>query len=149
MTISPRYLSYEDRLEKKIETNINKTETCSARGVSSTTETSPAAPGSEDSGDDNMESIIEEDGGDNFEMKKYTRKSKTVLVELPRDILNNPEVVGMLDRTGTSSRNAIGVVSTILKTGKIEGKGADLSQFNLSRSSLERKRANNRSILMD
>ena len=55
----------------------------------------------------------------------------------------------MLDRTGTSSRNAIGVVSTILKTGKIEGKEADLSQFTLSRSSLERKRANNRSILMD
>ena len=125
--MGPRDLSYEDRLEKKIEKNINNTGTSSARGVSSTTETSPAALGSEDSGDCTMESIIEEDGGDNFEMKNYKRKSKTVMVELPRDILNNPKVVGMLDRTGTSSRNAIGVVSTILKTGKIEGKEADLS----------------------
>ena len=39
--------------------------------------------------------------------KKFKKKTETVLVELPRDILNSPDVVSMQDRTGTSSRKAV------------------------------------------
>ena len=80
---------------------------------------------------------------------KFKKKTETVLVELPRDILNSPGVVSMLDRTGTSSRKAVGVVSSILKTGKIEGQQVDLSEFSLSRTGLENKRAHNRTALME
>ena len=80
---------------------------------------------------------------------RHKKKSSTVLIELPRDILNNPELVGMLDRTGTTSRKAVGVVSSILKTGKIDGKVADLSNFSISRATLDRKRASNRTVIME
>ena len=85
-----------------------------------------------------------------LEYKDHSRKKKedTVLIELPKDIFNNPEVCSMLDRTATTSRKAVGVVSTIIKSGKIQGKEADLSQFILSRKTLERKRASNRSVMM-
>ena len=58
-------------------------------------------------------------------------KSDTILIELPRDIMNNPEVCTMLDRTGVSSRKAVGIISAILKAGKINGKEVDLSEFSL------------------
>ena len=55
---------------------------------------------------------------------KY-KKKESVLVELPKDISNIPDIVAMLDRTGQKSRQAVGIVSTILKTGK----NADLSDY--------------------
>ena len=55
----------------------------------------------------------------------------------------------MLDRTGVSSRKAVGIISAILKAGKINGKEVDLSEFSLSRTTLERKRINNRSVVME
>ena len=76
------------------------------------------------------------------------KKQDSVLIELPRDILNSPDVCSMLDRTVTSSRKAVGVVSSIIKAGKINGKEADLSNFILSRPTLERKRADNRGLVM-
>ena len=79
---------------------------------------------------------------------KFSKKTETVMVELPRDILNSPEVVSMLDRTGTSTRKAVGVVSSILKTGKIAGQQVDLSEFSLSSAGLAKKRDNNRTALM-
>ena len=55
---------------------------------------------------------------------KY-KKKENMLVELPKDIFNNPDLLAMLDRTGQTSRQAVGIVSTILKTGK----NTDLSDF--------------------
>ena len=55
----------------------------------------------------------------------------------------------MLDRTATTSRNAEGIVSSILKSGKIDGHGVDLTKFTLSRNSLEGKRVSNWSVLME
>jgi hypothetical protein len=63
--------------------------------------------------------------------------------------MNSPEVCAMLGRTGTKSRKAIGVVSSILISGKIDGKDADLSSFSLSRTGLERKRVHNRTVLKE
>ena len=77
-----------------------------------------------------MDSDDEEDeeNDKDFLMKsKYKKKEKTVLLELPRDIMNSPDVVSMLDRTGTTRRKAVGVVSSILKSGKIDGKEVELS----------------------
>ena len=70
-------------------------------------------------------------------------------MELPRDIMNSPTVVAMLDRTGQTSRTAVGLVSTLLKTGKVDGKETDLSEFILSPSTADRKRAQGRSVLME
>ena len=40
------------------------------------------------------------------------------------------------------------MVSSIIKAGKVNRKEADLSNFIISRPTLERKRANNRSVVM-
>ena len=100
---------------------------------------------------DHDENVVDEDlEDDDFIVKPRLKKKKdTVLLELPTDIMNSPEVCAMLDRTGTTSRKAIGVVSSILKSGKIDGKDADLSSFSLSRAGLERKRVHNRTVLME
>ena len=63
--------------------------------------------------------------------------------------MNSPEVCAMLDRTATTSRKAVGILSSILMSGKIGDQEADLNQFTLSRSSLERKRISNRTVLME
>ena len=84
---------------------------------------------SDDESDNESENDDQEDETDFTVKSRYQKKSQTVLIELPRDILNSPEVCSMLDRTGTTSRKAVGVVSSILRTGKIDGKQADLSQF--------------------
>ena len=102
-----------------------------------------------DSDHEESEDDDQEDDTDFSVKSRHQKKSETVLIELPRDLMNSPEVVSMLDRTGTTSRKAVGVVSSILKTGKIDGKEADLSQFSLSRPGLERKRVHNRSVLME
>ena len=80
---------------------------------------------------------------------RHEKQKETVHVELPKDIMNNPEICAMLDRTSTSHRDALGVVSSILKSGVSEGKQVDLNQFSLSKSSLLRKRNHNRSVLME
>ena len=98
----------------------------------------------DDSTDDEANDDIE------FKIKdKVRKKDEPVIVEFPKDILNSPEVCAMLDRTATTSRNAVGIVSSILKAGKIDGQAADLSKFSLSRTTLERKRVSNRSVLME
>ena len=88
----------------------------------------------------------DEDDSDYTEKsRRKVKKDNKVLIELPRDLMNSPEMCAMLDRTGTTSRMAIGEV---LKSGKIDGKEADLSEFSLSSSGLERKRIQNRTVLM-
>ena len=64
---------------------------------------------------DHDENIVDEDPeDDDFIVKPRNKKKKdTVLLELPKDIRNSPEVYAMLDRTDTTSRKAIGVVSFI------------------------------------
>ena len=41
---------------------------------------------------------------------RHKKQKETVLVEFPKDIMNNPKVCAMLDRTGTSIREAVDVV---------------------------------------
>ena len=102
----------------------------------------------EDSSDDNHDDDDERDS--EFENKIRSVKNKnTILVELPRDIMNNNEVCTMLDRTATTTRNAVGIVSSILKSGKVDGQALDLNEFTLSRTSLDRKRVSIRSVLME
>ena len=54
----------------------------------------------------------------------------------------------MLDRTATS-REAVWIVSSIVKNGTVGGEATYLSLFTISRSSLERKRNYNRTVLME
>ena len=148
MTMGSRDSSYEVRLEQNLKKKVSVVGTTTGE-TSQIEKQMDVNDGNEDSDVEEKEEL-EEDFNSNYTTgARHKKKSSTVLIELPRDILNSPDVVGMLDRTGTTSRNAVGVVSSILKTGKIGGKSADLSQFSLSRSSLERKRVSNRSIAME
>ena len=64
----------------------------------------------EDDSNEEEESEEDTENSSNFSAKsRHKKKSSTVLIELPRDILNNPELVGMLDRTGTTSREQLGL----------------------------------------
>ena len=138
--------SYKSRVDKnnmKKQKNIGS----SQAGCSSSTDTGVVV-------DENENMIENENDKDvmdtDFEYKgKHKKKNESVIVELPADIMNNPELCSMLDRTATSSRKAVGLVSSILKCGKIDGKQVDLNQFSLSRASLEKKRIHNRSVLME
>ena len=100
--------------------------------------------------DNNSSENDEEDKDSNYNYKQRNKKKEDyVIIELPRDIMNSPEVCAMSDRTATTSRKAVGILSSILMTGKIGDQEADLNQFTLSRSSLERKRISNRTVLME
>ena len=136
--------TYEERLENRKQKKLNKKGSGGKSVKKNEVATSLSDSDHEDSEDDDQE-----DDTDFSVKSRHQKKSETVLIELPRDILNSPEVCSMLDRTGTTSRKAVGVVSSILRTGKIDGKQADLSQFSLSRPGLERKRVHNRSVLME
>ena len=145
MVMDDRDLGYEERLV------ANQSRKISTATVQSGVTSSQASEGSvrileNESGDEVSEN---EDNNDNFTCKGKFKKKETVLVELPRDIMNSPTVVAMLDRTGQTSRTAVGLVSTLLKTGKVDGKETDLSEFILSPSTAERKRAHSRSVLME
>ena len=89
--------------------------------------------------DDNSGSDDDESDSDFRVKEKPKKKEDTVIIELPNDILSNSEVCAMLDRTATISGKALGIVSSYLKSGKVDGKEADLSKFNLSRPSLEKQ----------
>ena len=90
---------------------------------------------SEDVGDKNNN---EED----FEAPKKKVKSDTVTLEIPRNLFKSPAVAAMLDRTQISSRKAVGFAASLLKTA-----GADLTEFNLSHSTLQRQRDISREVL--
>ena len=80
-----------------------------------------------------QDQIVEDSDTDqDFNCNQKTKRPKTVMIELPVDILSSPDVCSMLDRTGTSSRKAVGVISSVLKSGKVDGEKVDLQQFNLS-----------------
>ena len=73
-------------------------------------------------------------------------KSEFITVELPRKIVT-PNVTAMLDRTQTSNREGMGLISAILKEGKtVDGKPVELSEFALSFNTIKRKRESNREV---
>ena len=143
----------DESFEKRVVSNKERKEKEKAGvGVSSTSQDSKSG---DHQPSDEIEEVDADYNGnsqdDDFELAsgKQFKKKNTVLIELPKDILNSPDVCSMLDRTATTSRIAVGVISSVIKAGKIAGKDADLSHFTLSRSSLERKRVNNRSLVME
>ena len=145
MEMAERDISFEARKDLNMQRSSGKT---GGEGVNIESENVHIEP--EDIAAGETDVIDEDDKDFDFETKKKTKKKEDfVLVELPKDIMNNPDVVAMLDRTATTSRHAVGIVSSILKSGKIDGQGLDLNKFTLSRNSLERKRDSNRSVLME
>ena len=56
---------------------------------------------------EHIENVVYEDlEDDDFIAKQRNMKKGTVLFELPKDIMNSPEVCAMLEKTGTTSRKA-------------------------------------------
>ena len=72
---------------------------------------------------------------------KKTRKSDTVTLEMPRDIIGAPGISNMLDRTKISNRFAVGNLATFIKAG-----GGNLNDINPSKSSICNKRNKNQNI---
>ena len=66
-------------------------------------------------------------------------KSATITLEVPRNILGDPEVTAMLDRTKCTNRVAVGVISSVLIAS-----GADLDDFSLSKDTVRVHRNSNR-----
>ena len=63
-------------------------------------------------------------------------------MEVPRDMFGSPELTSILDRTQISSRKAVGLAASILKTA-----GADLRDFNISRRKVHTERDECRKVL--
>ena len=145
MVMGAKDTSYEERLETNLQKKLTNT-------VSVSADPGKLLNVQESNNNNDVTEVENEDNHGNdkdYSINIRNKKKETVLVELPTDILNSPEVCSMLDRTNTTSRKAVGVVSSILKTGKIDGKQVDLAQFKISRQTLERKRIHNRSVLME
>ena len=145
MTMGSRDQSYEERVNKSDQNKQKLKEMEEETRKAQIVTKKPPQNAVEDGESD----IDDQEDKDFTPVQGRYRKKGNVLIELPRDILNSPDVCAMLDRTGTTSRKAAGVVSSILKCGKIDGKTVDLSEFTLSRPTLERKRAHNRSVNME
>ena len=76
---------------------------------------------------------------------KKGEKSETVTVVLPRDILSSENVTQMADRVGLSHNKTVGIVSSVLKSGKdVKGKSLSLTDFTISKSTATRSRNVNR-----
>ena len=110
---------------------------------------SKAGSSSNDADVDENDNVNEDESEneDNDQDKEYAHKERhkkkdSVLLELPKDIMNSPELCAMLDR------KAVGLVFSLLRSGKIDGQQVDLNQFSISRPTLEGKRIENRTVLM-
>ena len=79
--------------------------------------------------------------------EKKTRKSETVLIELPRNPWNNPETTRMMDRLKLTTNQSMGFFCNIMKTGTIDGKEVDLDEFSCSYTTIWTSRNRNRGIL--
>ena len=72
----------------------------------------------------------------------HRKRSDTVTLEVPRSLFNSPALTSILDRTQISSRKAVGLAASILKTA-----GADLREFDISHRTLHSQRDQHRSVL--
>ena len=83
----------------------------------------------------------EDDKGDeDYNGNANAKRSKTVLVEIPRRILT-PSLTQTLDRTKTSNCSAMRLLSTTLKSFKtVDGNNLDLKEMTISTSSINRSR---------
>ena len=76
------------------------------------------------------------------------KRSKTVLVEFPRNLLaSSPAITSALDRNKSSNSAALETLGCTLKSGKIDGKPLNLDEFVLSRESIRRERARQREVI--
>ena len=76
------------------------------------------------------------------------KRSKTVLVEFPRNLLAaSPAITSALDRNKSSNIGALETLGCTLKAGKIDGKPLNLDEFVLSKESIRRERARQREVI--
>ena len=119
------------------------------------TESTSMVSGSEDTGghdigaeDSGPEETTEESTDVNFNPSKPKRRTKTVLVELPRDLLGaSPDITAALDRNKSSNKAVLETLGATLKAGSIGGKPVDLNEFVLSAESIRLKRAWQREVI--
>ena len=100
---------------------------------------------SEDIGmDSEKETMNKDNNNDKAYISLQPRKTKkdTITLEIPTKIFKSPDVVSMIDRTGISSRKAVGLTAAILKSA-----GADLTDFTLSQTQVQKQRDDARSVL--
>ena len=86
--------------------------------------------------------IIDDDTDDKEYEPAVKKKSRTVTLEVPRNIFSDPNVTAMLDRTKCTNRVTTGVVSSVLKAA-----GADLNDFSISKDTIKRQRNKKREAI--
>ena len=87
------------------------------------------------------ETIEDNTDDDEFE-PKVRKKSRTVTLEVLRNIFADPEVTTMLDRTKCTNRVTTGVVASVLKSA-----GANLNDFTLSKDTIKFQRNKKREVI--
>ena len=70
------------------------------------------------------------------EMNKRPKRPKLIDVQLPRNIMNSPQVAAALDRTNTTPGQAMHLISAVLKSVQKDGESLDLNEVTLSRGSV-------------
>ena len=88
----------------------------------------------------------EENDPDYQEGVKKTKRPDTVRIDLPKAPFNDPFVAATLDRLKVTSNQAMGFFGALVKTSVVEGERADLNQFVVSKSTLDRQRNANREV---
>ena len=82
----------------------------------------------------------EEEDSEDEERNRRPKRSKLVDIQLPRKFLASPQVTAALDRTNTTPRQAMHILSAVLKTAKKDGESLDLNEVTLSESTIRRGR---------
>ena len=88
---------------------------------------------------DNQSPVKDSEKDKDVNYNQSVKKSKIIVVEMPRDIMNS-SLTQTLDRTRTSSRAAMQVLSSAFKNMTQDGQPLDLDEVILSTDSIERKR---------
>ena len=116
-------------------------------GPSSSTE-SPANVDSQGDGKEQQEDNEEDDA--EYVEKSKKPKSDRITVSIPRCVFMSPDLISSLDRCKTSSYGVMRQFSSLFKTFQTEdGKPVSLSEFVLSRSTISRKRDEQRNVIAD
>ena len=133
--------------ERKAANLKRKLGSVSPSGPSSSTE-SPANVDSRGDGNEQQEDNEEDDA--EYVDKSKKPKSDRITVSMPRCVFMSPDLISSLDRCKTSSYGVMRQFSSLFKTFQTEdGKPVSLSEFVLSRSTISRKRDEQRNVIAD
>ena len=100
--------------------------------------------------DDDVGSVIPEPSQDDPDYNCNVKRSKTVILEVPRNFLSSPALTASLDRDKLSNHAATRVLSTFLRDQRTsDGNRVDLNDFSISKDTVARARNKSRDELAE